>query len=72
MNIASLVVRAKAESRSQVERDLRLIPGVEIAFNAQDGPLIVTVEDTPERAVLDAITEIHRLPGVIAASHTNH
>lgn len=72
MNIASLVIRAKPEWRSRVEHELRLMSGVEVAYSVEDGPFIVTVEDTPAYAAIDAMTDIHRLPGVIAVSLSYH
>lgn len=72
MNIASLVIRTTPELRSQVERELKAMPGVEIAHCDPAAPLIVTVEDTPQRAAIDIMTDIHRLSGVVAASLAYH
>jgi len=72
MNIASLVIRTTPELRSQVENALKAMPGVEIAHCEPGVPLIVTVEDTPQRAAIDIMTDIHKLTGVVAASLAYH
>ena len=72
MNIASLVVRVRPEFRSTVGQALAAMPGVEIAYCAVDGPLILTVEDAPPRTAIETITEINGLAGVIAAGLSYH
>ena len=72
MNIASLVVRTTPELRSQVERELEAMPGVEIAYREPGVPLVVTVEDAPQRAAIETMTAIHQLRGVVAASLAYH
>ena len=45
MNIVSLVLRIRPESRQETEAALKALPGVESHRMSDDGRLIVTVED---------------------------
>lgn len=76
MNIASLVLRIRPETRAEAEAALHALPGVECHHMTNDGRLIVTVEDTPGFAMSDALIAVHRVPQVLAATlayeHTEH
>ena len=68
MNIASLVLRIRPETRGEAEAELRAMPGVECHHMTDDGKLIVTVEDAPGAAMSDTLIAIHRVPQVLAAT----
>jgi len=68
MNIASLVLRIRPETRREAEAELLALPGVECHHMSDDGKLIVTVEDTPGAAMSDTLIAIHRVPQVLAAT----
>ncbi len=68
MNIASLVLRIRPESRQETEVALRALPGVECHHMSDDGRLIVTVEDAHGAAMSDTLVAVHRVPQVLAAA----
>ena len=68
MNIVSLVLRIRPESRQETEAALKALPGVESHRMSDDGRLIVTVEDAPGAAMSDTLIAIHRVPQVLAAT----
>ncbi len=68
MNIASLVLRIRPETRAEAEAALHALPGVECHHMSADGHLIVTVEDVPGAAMSDTLIAVHRVPQVLAAT----
>lgn len=68
MNIVSLVLRIRPETRREAEAVLQAMPGVECHHMSDDGRLIVTVEDAPDAAMSDTLIAIHRVPYVLAAT----
>lgn len=68
MNIASLVLRIRPETRAEAEAALCALPGVECHHMSDDGKLIVTVEDVPGAAMSDTLIAVHRVPQVLAAT----
>jgi len=71
-NICSLVVHlapARAEEATQV---VAALPGVEVHARTADSRLVVTAIDQPDASAFDQIAEIHRTPGVVAASLVYH
>lgn len=68
MNIASLVLRIRPETRRESEAALHALPGVECHHMSDDGKLLVTVEDAPGAAMSDTLIAIHRVPQVLAAT----
>ena len=68
MNITSLVLRIRPETRHEVEAALRTLPGVECHGMSVDGRLVVTVEDVPGAAVSNTLTAIHCIPRVLATT----
>lgn len=68
MNIASLVLRIRPETRREAEAALEALPGVECHHMSDDGKLVVTVEDAPGAAMSDTLIAIHRVPQVLAAT----
>ena len=68
MNVASLVLRIRPETRQEAEAALHGLPGVECHHMSDDGRLIVTVEDVPGAAMSDTLIAVHRVPQVLAAT----
>jgi nitrate reductase NapD len=68
MNITSLVLRIRPETRSAAQQALLALPGVECHQMSDDGRLVVTVEDAPGAAMSDTLIAIHRVPEVLAAA----
>ena len=68
MNVASLVLRIRPETRGETEAALVALPGVECHGMSPDGKLIVTVESAPDAAMSDVLIAIQREPLVLAAT----
>ena len=69
VNIAGVAVRTRLENQQRVAAELGQWPGVEVHLLGEQGQLVVTVEEAPgEKCLVDTITRINHLPGVIAAS----
>ena len=68
MNIVSLVLRVRPDTRSEAEAALHALPGVECHHMSDDGRLIVTVEDAPGAAMSETLIAIHRVPQVLATT----
>jgi periplasmic nitrate reductase NapD len=68
MNIVSLVLRVRPDTRPEAEAALHALPGVECHHMSDDGRLIVTVEDAPDAAMSDTLIAIHRVPQVLATT----
>lgn len=60
MKIASLVVKAKAEHFPELKDLLRAIPGVQVhGESAENGRIVVTVEDGEGYSVTDSILAVN-------------
>ncbi len=71
-HIASLLVQALPEGRSATEAAILSFNGAEIAHSEADGRLIVTLEASSEADILQTITDIQLLAGVVSASLVYH
>lgn len=69
VNLAGVAVRARLENQQQIADELSQWPGVEVHLLGEQGQLVVTVEEAPgEKYLVDTVTRINHVPGVIAAS----
>lgn len=68
MNIVSLVLRIRPETRAEAEAALTAFPGVECHAMSDDGKLVVTVEDAEGASMSDTLIALHRVPQVLAAT----
>lgn len=71
-NICGMFVQTLPERLEDVARSLDDMPGVEIHERADDGRLVITIEDTPEQHSTKAMIDIQLVSGVIAASLVYH
>ena len=71
MNIAGVVIHARPEKLAGVEAQLLELPGVEIHATAEDGRMVVTVEDEESR-LGDTVMAFHNVDGVLSASLIYH
>ena len=71
MNIAGVVIHARPEKLAGVEAQLLELPGVEIHATAEDGRMVVTVEDEESR-MGDTVMAFHNVDGVLSASLIYH
>lgn len=73
VNICSLVVHLAPARSKDAALAIAALPGVEVHEHTQDGRLVVTAIDEPGGAqAFDQIAQIHRTPGVVAASLVYH
>lgn len=72
MNICGVLVHVHPDRLEAVAAALSHMDGVGVHQRADGGRLVVTVEDTPGTTAFDAMTTIHRLDGVVAASLVYH
>ncbi len=72
MNICGVLVHADPSRLAEVERAIRALPGAEIHAAAPGARFIVTLEDVEGAAAIDALAEIHKAPGVVAAALVYH
>ena len=66
MNVASLVIRAQPTKMAALRDALLAIPGTEVHAETADGRMIVTLEDTPDQPVSEALTRVQQLEAVIS------
>ena len=72
VHISSLLVSAKPSQLQQVEQDLADIEIAEIAHVAENGKIIVTLETADESAIVQALTDIQLIDGVVSAALVFH
>ena len=72
VNIAGVLVHARASEFTSVRDNLAGMPGVDLHQALEGGRLVVTVEDVEDHSAADTILAVHRIPGVIAASLVYH
>lgn len=72
MNICGVLVHAYPERAGEVAQALTGIAGLELHGDADNGRLIVTLEDTESTLALTGLEQIHRTPGVVAAALIYH
>ncbi|NNG13320.1 MAG: chaperone NapD [Halobacteria archaeon] len=72
MNISGVLVRARPENINAVTSRLEALTGVEVHGANPDGRLVVTVEESGDRAMADTVVRMQDLPGVISASMIYH
>ena len=67
-NICGVLVHTRPGNVADVQVRLAALPGVEVHAATEEGRVVVTVEDTPDRLALDTINDIFQTEGVINAS----
>ena len=71
-HIASLVVQCLPEKIDKTCSLIESLPATEIPARAEGGKFVVLLEMESEAELLDRITEIEHLPGVISANLAYH
>lgn len=72
VHISSLLVSAKPSQLQQVERDLADVEIAEISHVAENGKIIVTLETADESEIVQALTDIQLIDGVVSAALVFH
>jgi nitrate reductase NapD len=72
VHISSYLVSAKPSMLGQVENDLGAIPVIEVCHVEPNGKIIITMETSDESAMVQALTEIQLIEGVVSAALVFH
>lgn len=72
MNICGCLIHVTPETAQSAQDMIARVNGAEVHAAAQDGRLVVVVEDTPEKLASETIMDLHQIPGVISLSLTYH
>jgi periplasmic nitrate reductase NapD len=72
MNVCGVLVHANPARLDEVVAAMRNLGGLEVHGTAPGGRIVVTIEDTETTLALDALTAIHKLDGIVAASLVFH
>ena len=72
MNISGVVVYARPEQTSLVQKGLLELEGVEVHGLNPDGRIVVTVEQDDEQKLADRVLGLNDMPGVLSAAMIYH
>ncbi len=72
MNICGCLVHVTPDTVQSAKEAMACVDGVEIHAAAEDGRIVVVVEDTADKRASDTIMDLHQIPGVISLSLTYH
>ncbi len=72
MNICGCLVHVAPDAVQTAQETMLGFDGVEIHATADDGRVVVVVEDTPEKLASETIMDLHQIPGVISLTLTYH
>lgn len=72
LHVSSVIVHVRPEKLGAVAAAVERLPGVEIHQRAETGKLIITLETATTGAVLDRLTAIQDMPGVVSAALVYH
>lgn len=68
-SISGLSVQTHPDRMVAVKERLQALPGVEVHMTDPSGKMVVTVEEEPgERTMVDTITRVSQVDGVIATA----
>lgn len=71
-HIASLVVHCRPERMAEVAKAINALPAASVPERDPQGKLVVLLEAGGEKQLVDSVSEIERLPGVIGAGLVFH
>jgi periplasmic nitrate reductase NapD len=72
LHIASLLVHCRPELLEAVKQNLALLPGAELHQESAAGKVVIVLEADHERRILDTISHIQQMPGVLNAALIYH
>ena len=72
VHISSLVVHCRPEVLLEVKDRITAMPDADVPEYAEEGKLVVLLETTSEARIMQRISEIEHLPGVINAALVYH
>ncbi|HIJ89525.1 MAG: chaperone NapD [Desulfobulbaceae bacterium] len=68
MNIAGVLVHARADSSEQVAASLGRMPGLEIHARTEDHRFVVTIEEQENSVISETLLKLHTVDGVLSAA----
>ena len=68
LHITSLVVHVVPDAMAEVEQQLGAVEGLHLHGSHPSGKLVITLEAPWAGVILDRVSQIERIPGVINAS----
>ncbi|AZQ11959.1 chaperone NapD [Shewanella khirikhana] len=71
-HVTSLVVHAAPSQANTIARAIEILPGAEVHATSPEGKLVVTLEGSTQRAILDNVEAINALNGVLSSSLIYH
>lgn len=72
IHISSIVVTADPDRLDTVEPAIEALDIAEISVRAPAGKLVVTLESSDEHGMVQALTDIQLMPGVVSAALVYH
>ena len=72
MNICSAIVNTKPENAPGIVDLLSQMQGVDVFGGVEEGKIIITLEDSGEKALADKMAAINDIKGVINATMVYH
>ena len=72
MNICSVIVNAKPKNAPKIRDILAAMDGVDVFGGVEEGKLIVTLEDSGEKALADKMAALNDIKGVIDVAMIYH
>jgi len=71
-NIVGVVVNTRIDQQKDILLKLNVMPGVDICAT-ESGKLVITIDELEcDQPLVDTITEINNIPGVLATSIAYH
>jgi len=72
LNICGVLVHVQPERREAARCGLLALPGVEIHQEAEDGRLVITIEDADGAPAAFTLSKLHEIEGVASAALVYH
>jgi len=72
MNVCSVIVNAKPKNAPKISELLAEMEGVDVFGGVEEGKIIITLEDSGEKALADKMAAINDIKGVINATMVFH
>lgn len=72
MNICSVIVNTKPENATRIKKLLEAMEGVDVFGGVKEGRIIITIEDSGEKALSEQLTALNNIEGVIDATMVYH
>ncbi|UJF21094.1 chaperone NapD [Shewanella sp. OMA3-2] len=71
LHVTSLIVQVRPDKMADVRQKIMAIKNAELSAN-NDVKLVVVIEGTSQRSLMDDISTINALPGVLSATMVYH